>query len=76
MATLLKEFFRDLPEPLIPKELLQGLLAAHSKKGSVTNQTENKQQIVFPLIKKSPIRAPKVLDKFVETTNKDLSECA
>ena len=31
VATLLKEFFRDLPEPLIPKELLPGLLAVQSK---------------------------------------------
>ncbi len=33
VATLLKEFFRDLPEPLIPKELIAGLLAIHSKQG-------------------------------------------
>ena len=31
VATLLKEFFRDLPEPLIPKEVQSSLLAIHSK---------------------------------------------
>lgn len=31
VATLLKEFFRDLPEPLFPKDLLPGLLAVQSK---------------------------------------------
>ena len=35
VATLLKEFFRDLPEPLIPKDLLPGLLAVQSKRLSV-----------------------------------------
>ena len=34
VATLLKEFFRDLPEPLIPKDLLPGLLAVQSKGAS------------------------------------------
>ena len=31
MATLLKEFFRDLPEPILPKDLQPALLAIHSK---------------------------------------------
>ena len=31
VATLLKEFFRDLPEPLIPKEVQPALLAIQSK---------------------------------------------
>ena len=31
VATLLKEFFRDLPEPLLPKEVQSALLAIHSK---------------------------------------------
>ena len=31
VATLLKEFFRDLPEPIIPKELHPALLAVNSK---------------------------------------------
>ena len=30
VATLLKEFFRDLPEPLIPKEVQPALLAIQS----------------------------------------------
>ena len=31
VATLLKEFFRDLPEPVIPKEVQSALLASQSK---------------------------------------------
>ena len=31
VATLLKEFFRDLPEPLIPKEVQPALLAIQRK---------------------------------------------
>ena len=31
VATLLKEFFRDLPEPIVPKDLQPALLAIHSK---------------------------------------------
>ena len=31
VATLLKEFFRDLPEPIFPKDLQTALLAVHSK---------------------------------------------
>ena len=31
VATLLKEFFRDLPDPLLPKEVQSALLAIHSK---------------------------------------------
>lgn len=42
VATLLKEFFRDLPEPLIPKELLPGLLAIQSKPPSVVNRHPRK----------------------------------
>lgn len=30
VATLLKEFFRDLPEAIVPKELHAGLLAIQS----------------------------------------------
>jgi len=32
VATLLKEFFRDLPEPIIPKDTHQALLAIQSEK--------------------------------------------
>ena len=31
VATLLKEFFRDLPEPVIPKEIQAALLATQSR---------------------------------------------
>ena len=31
MATILKEFFRDLPEPLLPREVYHPLLAVQSK---------------------------------------------
>jgi len=31
VATLLKEFFRDLPEPIIPKDLHPALLAIQSE---------------------------------------------
>ena len=31
VATILKEFFRDLPEPLLPREVYQPLLAIQSK---------------------------------------------
>lgn len=34
VATLLKEFFRDLPEPLIPKDLCQPLIAIQSERKS------------------------------------------
>ena len=30
VATLLKEFFRDLPEPVLPKEVQSALLATQS----------------------------------------------
>ena len=33
VATLLKEFFRDLPEAIVPKELHAGLLAIQSNLG-------------------------------------------
>ena len=32
VAYILKEFFRDLPEPLLPREVYQPLLAIQSKK--------------------------------------------
>ena len=31
VATILKEFFRELPEPLLPREVYQPLLAIQSK---------------------------------------------
>ena len=31
VATILKEFFRDLPEPLLPREVYHPLLAVQSK---------------------------------------------
>ena len=31
VATILKEFFRDLPEPLLPREVYHPLLAIQSK---------------------------------------------
>ena len=31
VATLLKEFFRDLPEPIFPKDMQAALLTIHSK---------------------------------------------
>ena len=35
VATLLKEFFRDLPEPVLPKEVQSALLATQSMFESV-----------------------------------------
>ena len=40
VATILKEFFRDLPEPLLPREVYQPLLAIQSKFRIQNNYSE------------------------------------
>lgn len=45
VATLLKEFFRDLPEPIIPKDLHPALLSIQSKNFYALPLTEWKNSI-------------------------------
>ena len=47
VATLLKEFFRDLPEPLIPKEVQPALLAIQRK--CIYNLNEIRGVFLAPL---------------------------
>ncbi len=44
MATILKEFFRDLPEPLLPREVYHPLLAVQSEY-SIMGVVGNKPEI-------------------------------
>lgn len=46
VATLLKEFFRDLPEPVLPKEVQSALLATQSMFESVWGKNEIIVQLV------------------------------
>lgn len=56
VATLLKEFFRDLPEPIVPKDLQPALLAIH-KLSNPQDQISNVQRLlqILPVVNRDTL---------------------
>ena len=63
MATILKEFLRDLPEPLLPREVYHPLLSVQSKLWTTFTWTpSNIGEMNLELIALRPHKTPGVND--------------